>query len=75
MRLPAPAWLLVISSTLMAACGYRGPLYLPEERARIEAEAAKEAETADEEDKVVAPQPAPQGQKRDRPSSTAPAQP
>jgi predicted small lipoprotein YifL len=63
------ATLILTSSSLMLGCGLRGPLYLPEEKAGTEAEAAQPAAPA-EEGKIVSPQPAPQAQKRDRPANT-----
>ncbi len=75
MRSPASACLLVISSVLVSACGYRGPLYLPEDKERTEVEAAQAAGPGGEGAKVATPQPAPQAQKRDRTSGTLPVQP
>lgn len=63
------AALIVASSGLLLGCGLRGPLYLPEDKARPEGEAARPA--APEDGKISTPQPAPQAQKRERPGGTS----
>lgn len=56
------ATLLLLGSLLLAGCGLRGPLYLPEDSSRTQ----NAARTTEEKPDPARPAPAPQAQKRDR---------
>lgn len=56
---------LALGSLLLAGCGLRGPLYLPDDERRNQEAALPADDKAD----PTQPVPAPQAQKRDRPAS------